>query len=70
MLPFDTWKGEDSPLAFGKLCALATLVILFRRLPAVLLLRKGLPSIKKFGEVIFVGKSVDYTDLYRRSHVV
>jgi len=55
VLPFDTWRGENSPTSFGKLCGVAALVILFRRLPAVLLCRKGLPSIGKYGEVIFAG---------------
>jgi len=55
VLPFDVWFAKDAPLSFGRLALFSLLVLLFRRLPAVLAFSRVLPSVEKFGEKIFLG---------------
>ncbi|KAL7415474.1 Cation/H+ exchanger [Mrakia frigida] len=55
VFPFDQWLSSSSPISFGRLVSLATLVLLFRRLPGVLLFSKGLPAVKTWGKTVFLG---------------
>lgn len=53
VLPWDKWTFE--PLHFGSLLLLGVLVMLFRRLPGVILLYKFIPGIESFSEAVLVG---------------
>jgi len=61
VFPFDVWFSSSSPISFGRLLSLSVLVLLFRRLPGVLLFSKGLPAISTWGKTWFVDASLSTT---------
>jgi sodium/hydrogen antiporter len=56
LLPFEIWK-ESSVLSLGGLIAAGLLTMIFRRIPAVVLLYKWIPRIHTLNEALFVGVS-------------
>ena len=55
ILPWSVWFDPDSPIPVARLVGFGVLVILFRRLPAVLVLYKWIPQIRTLKEGFFVG---------------
>ncbi|KIK63818.1 hypothetical protein GYMLUDRAFT_40904 [Collybiopsis luxurians FD-317 M1] len=54
-MPFNEFSNAETSLSVWRLIVIAILVLLFRRLPAVLALYKWIPDIKTFQEAIFTG---------------
>jgi len=54
-MPFSTFYNEHTTISVWRLVALAILVILFRRLPVILVLYKWIPDIRTFREAVFSG---------------
>lgn len=72
VLPFDTWVryGKGSTKLWRTI-VVGIFVMLFRRLPSVMLFSKGLRSISTFGQTMFVGVLVWLrpSKLYMIAHV-
>ncbi|KAE9406976.1 hypothetical protein BT96DRAFT_1014388 [Gymnopus androsaceus JB14] len=54
-MPFNEFSNAQTSLSVWRLFVIAILVMLFRRLPAVVALYKWIPDIKTFREAIFTG---------------
>ncbi|KAF9070315.1 Sodium/hydrogen exchanger family-domain-containing protein [Rhodocollybia butyracea] len=54
-MPFNEFANAETSVSVWRLIVIAILVLLFRRLPAVLALYKFIPDIKTFREAIFTG---------------
>ncbi|KAJ3886298.1 hypothetical protein GG344DRAFT_57717, partial [Lentinula edodes] len=54
-MPFHEFSNAETSLSVWRLIVIAILVLLFRRLPAVVALYKWIPDIKTFREAIFTG---------------
>ncbi|KAL0576556.1 hypothetical protein V5O48_005420 [Marasmius crinis-equi] len=54
-MPFNQFTDEALTLSVWRLVVIAILVLLFRRLPAVIALYKWIPDIKTFREAVFSG---------------
>ncbi|KAJ3794090.1 Sodium/hydrogen exchanger family-domain-containing protein [Lentinula aff. detonsa] len=54
-MPFHDFSNAETSLSVWRLVVIAILVLLFRRLPAVVALYKWIPDIKTFREAIFTG---------------
>jgi NhaP-type Na+/H+ or K+/H+ antiporter len=55
ILPWSAWTGAESSYPIGKLIGFAALVLLFRRLPSVLVFQRFMPTIRTTKESFFVG---------------
>ena len=55
ILPWDIWFNPQPPVTIGRLVGFGFLVILFRRLPTVMLLKRWIPEIRTGKEALFVG---------------
>ncbi|KAI0040821.1 hypothetical protein FA95DRAFT_812359 [Auriscalpium vulgare] len=53
--PFNTFHDQELSLSVGRLIAIAILVLLLRRLPAIIALYKWIPDVKNFREAVFSG---------------
>jgi sodium/hydrogen antiporter len=54
-MPFKDFNSGNLSLSVGRLFAIAVLVLLLRRLPAVIALYRWIPDIKTFREAVFSG---------------
>ncbi|KAJ4488279.1 Sodium/hydrogen exchanger family-domain-containing protein [Lentinula aciculospora] len=54
-MPFNEFSNAQTSLSVWRLVVIAILVLLFRRLPAVVALYRWIPDIKTFREAIFTG---------------
>lgn len=54
-LPWDSYNGSLEGLSYGNLILIGFLLLLLRRLPAVLLLSRFIPAIKTLREALFAG---------------
>ncbi|KAJ3840475.1 Sodium/hydrogen exchanger family-domain-containing protein [Lentinula raphanica] len=54
-MPFNEFSNAETSLSVWRLIVIAILVLLFRRLPAVVALYKWIPDIKTFREAVFTG---------------
>ncbi|KAF9267003.1 hypothetical protein L218DRAFT_895138 [Marasmius fiardii PR-910] len=54
-MPFSSFSDPELTLTVWRLIVIAILVLLFRRLPVVLVLYKWIPDIKTFREAVFTG---------------
>lgn len=55
ILPFEAWGSGDLGLSPWRLVVLFILVLILRRLPALLALYKIIPSLRNLKEATFVG---------------
>jgi NhaP-type Na+/H+ or K+/H+ antiporter len=55
VLPWSIWLDKDSPIAIGRLIGFGALVVFFRRLPMVFLLKRWMPAVQTNKEAVFVG---------------
>ncbi|KAL0574597.1 hypothetical protein V5O48_007364 [Marasmius crinis-equi] len=54
-MPFSSFQNADLSLSVWRLVVLAVLVLLFRRLPIMLILYRWIPDVKTFREALFTG---------------
>lgn len=54
-IPWDSFSSADHGLSVGMLVGLTVAILIFRRMPAMLLLWKAVPEIKSFREALFCG---------------
>ena len=75
VLPWDEWNQPDIGITYPRLIALGFLVLLLRRLPAILLMYKLMPNVcKNWKEALFMGYygpigEIDFTPFLHRVRI-